>query len=65
MHMKREKHAPNNIKDKLLTNEAIVSKANKGNSTVITYFVEYHKTNFDFISQNIFYTAKNDLTKTF
>jgi hypothetical protein len=65
IHMKRERHILNNIKDKLMTNKAIVSKADTGNSFVITYLDEYHKKILDFISNNNFSTAKNNLTKTF
>jgi hypothetical protein len=65
IHMKRERHILNNIKDKLMTNTAIISKADKENSIVVTYLDEYHKKIFDFISSNSFSIAKNYLTKTF
>jgi hypothetical protein len=41
-HEKREKTI-NIIKEKLMINKAIISKADKGNSIIITYQDEYHK----------------------
>jgi len=37
------KETINKIKDILTTNKALISKANKGNSIIITYQDEYHK----------------------
>jgi len=43
INMRKEKQTINKIKEKLLTNKAIISKADKGNSTIITYQNKYHK----------------------
>jgi hypothetical protein len=43
----------------------VVSKADKGNSIIITYQDEYHKRVTNFISNNNFTNAKSDLTKEF
>jgi hypothetical protein len=43
MNMRKEKQTINKIKEKLLTNKAIISNADKGNSLIITYLDEYHK----------------------
>ena len=41
-HATREHHILNHIKEKLSFNEAIISKADKGNSIVIIYLKDYH-----------------------
>jgi len=52
------------IKYKLNKNKAIISKADKGNSTVVLHLDDYnHKVN-EFISSNNFTTANADITKT-
>ena len=43
----------------------MVSKADKGNSIIITYQDKYHKKVMNFISNNKFTNAKSDLTKKF
>jgi hypothetical protein len=42
-HEKKEKETINKIKYILTTNKALISKANKENSIIITYQDEYHK----------------------
>jgi hypothetical protein len=63
--MKRERHAINKIKDRLKINNAIISKADKWNSIVISYQNDYHKKIMDFIANNNLATVNNDPTKTF
>jgi hypothetical protein len=43
----------------------MISKADHGNSVVITYQDEYKKKVLNFISNNSFTVASNDLTKEF
>ena len=64
-HMKSERDILNNIQDKLMANNATVSKSDKGNSIVITYLEEYHNKILEFISDNNFSTATNELTNKF
>ena len=47
------------------SNKAIITKAEKGNTTVITYQQDYRRKIEDFIENNNLVTAKNDPTKTF
>jgi hypothetical protein len=63
--MKREKQTINKIKNKLLTNKTIITKADKGNSIVITYQDDYHNKIQNFIAYNNLATINNDPTKTF
>jgi hypothetical protein len=63
--MKKEKKTINQIKRKLTANRAVIYKADKGNSIVITYQDEYHRKVMSFISNNNFTIVKNDLTKKF
>jgi len=62
--MKKEKNI-NEIKEKLTDNKAVVSKADKGNSIIITYKEEYHNKVVNFVSNNNFTNTKSDLTKKF
>ena len=48
-----------------MINKAIISKADKGSSIIITHQDEYHKKVTDVISSNNFTIAKNGLTKKF
>ena len=61
--MKREKQTTNKIKNKLLINKAIITKADKGNS--ITYQENYHNKIQNFIVDNNFATINNDPAKIF
>ena len=63
--MRKERKTTNQIKEKPTNNGAMISKANKGNSIMITYQDEYHKQVMYFISNNNFTTVKKDLTKKF
>jgi len=61
---KREDKTAKQIKDKLKKNKAIISKVDKGNSTVILYSDDYiHKVN-EFISCGNFTTANANITET-
>jgi hypothetical protein len=62
--MKKEKNHKRN-KKKLTTNKAMMSKADKGNSIIITYQDKYHKKFMNFVSSNNFTNAKSDHTKKF
>jgi hypothetical protein len=53
------------IKGKLGQNNAVILKADKGNSIVIEYTDNYHNKIQDFISNNEFQIAKKDPTKRF
>jgi hypothetical protein len=48
---KNEKKVLNQIKKKLISNKAIISKADKGNSIVIIYQDDYDQKVLNFISQ--------------
>ena len=63
--IKREKHTINRLKDKLATNRAIATKADRGNAIVITYQDFYHNKVLNFIADNNFTTINNNSTKTF
>ena len=52
------------VKDKLKENNAIIQKADKGNSIVVIYTDEYTQKVREFISQGNFTTANGDITKT-
>jgi len=52
------------IKYKLNKNKAIISKADKGNSTVVLYLDDYNRKVNEFISSNNFTTANADIKKT-
>ena len=62
---RKGKHIINKIKEKLLSNKATISKADKGNSIIVSYQGKYRTKIFDFISDNNFTTVKSELTKTF
>jgi hypothetical protein len=53
------------IKNKLELNEAIVSKADKGNSIVILFLKDYHSKVQKFINNNNFTILKKDPAKSF
>ena len=61
----KEKQIINKIKNKLITNKAIITKADKGNSIVITYQEDYHNKILMFINDNSFASINNDPTKAF
>jgi hypothetical protein len=58
-YMVREKRTINKIKNKLITKKAIVTKADKGNSVVITYQEDNYNKILKFISDNNFATVNN------
>ena len=53
------------IEEKLKPNKAIISKADKGNSTVILYNKDYHDKEQVFIDNNNFTVLNKDPTLTF
>jgi hypothetical protein len=59
--MKKEKKNINQIKDKLTANRAMISKADKGYSIIITYQDEYHRKVMSFIYNN-FTIVKKKIT---
>jgi hypothetical protein len=61
----REKRTLNNIKTKLYKNNAIVAKADKGNTLVILYTEEYNQRIQDFIDDNTFDSVNSDPTKSY
>jgi hypothetical protein len=64
-HAIREFHTLKQIKNKLERNEAMVSKADKGNSIVILYQNDYHSKVKDFINSSNFTILKKNPTKSF
>ena len=48
-----------------VTNDAMISKADKGNSIVILYLEDYHRKVQNFIDNNNFVALKKDPTKKF
>jgi len=60
---KNEKITINQIKKKLVDNKAMISKADKGNSIIITHIDYYKSKIMDFITNNNFIVADNDITK--
>jgi hypothetical protein len=62
---KKEKRILNQIKEKLISNNAVILKADKGNSIVIIYQNIYHEKVMDFIDNNNFTNITGDLTKKF
>ena len=61
----KEYHTLSQIKEKLKSNKAIITKADKGNSTVILYNKDYHDKVQDFIDNNNFTVLNKDPTTTF
>jgi len=61
----KERNTLNIIKDKLQTNEALISKDDKGNTIVIIYQDDYHEKITDFIKNNNLTTVNNEPTKSF
>jgi hypothetical protein len=61
----KEHRTLNQIKEKLRSNEAVISKSDKGNSTVILYRKAYHNKVQDFINSNNFIILSKDSTKLF
>jgi hypothetical protein len=62
---KKERRTLNQSKEKLRSNEAIISKSDKGNSTVILHLRDYHYKVQDFINTNNFTILNTDPTKLF
>jgi len=60
---RKEDRIVKQIENKLNENKAMVSKADKGNSTVNLYQDEYNQKVEGFISNNSFATANTDITK--
>lgn len=60
-HTNMERHILNSIKMKLSSNNAIVFKADKRNTVVITYLDNCHLKVHEFISNNQFSEVHNDL----
>jgi hypothetical protein len=63
--MNLEKHTIHSIKNKLQSNNAIITKADKGNTIVITYQQEYCKKIGEFIGENSLIKMNNDSTRIF
>jgi hypothetical protein len=63
--MKRERAIMENLKEELVNNNAVITKADKGNSIVTTYQEAYHDKVLRFINDNNFTTMNNNPTKTF
>jgi hypothetical protein len=61
----QERRTINNIKKKLTENNAVVLRADKGNSMVIVYTDDYHNKIHDFITTNQFSITNKDLTNNF
>jgi hypothetical protein len=59
----REERIIKRIKNKLTTNQAMVSKADKGNSIVILYQNDYNQMIEEFISNNNFTITETYITK--
>jgi len=64
-HANMEQHTLNSIKRKMSSNNAIVLKADKGNTVVITYLDDCHLKVHEFISNNQFSELNNELTSIF
>jgi hypothetical protein len=64
-HITREKRIINKIRQRLITSNAIVTKADKGNSVVIIYQEDYHDEIKKFINDHNFATVNNDPTRAF
>jgi hypothetical protein len=60
-----EKHTIHTIKNKLLSNNAIITKADKGNTIVIEYKQEYCRKIGDFSDKNNILKVHSDPTKIF
>ena len=60
-----ERHTIQSIKNKLQSNKATITKADKGNTIVIIYQKDYCRKIEDFIENNNLVTANNDPTKAF
>lgn len=63
--MRTEKAIIKSLKEKLVNNKAIITKADKGNSIVITYQEVYHDKVLHFINDNNFTTISSNPTKAF
>jgi hypothetical protein len=63
--MNKERHIIHTIKNKLQSNKALITKADKGNTIVITYQQDYHNKIKDLIENNNLITVNSDPTKTF
>jgi hypothetical protein len=60
---KNEYKTINRIRDKLKTERAIITRADKGNSIIIIHAEEYNKKVNTFITDNNFQKITNDITK--
>ena len=63
--MNKERQVLHSMKNKLQSNNAVITKADKGNTIVVTYQQEYHNKIKDFIVKNNLVNINNDPTKTF
>ena len=63
--MNKERQVLLCIKNKLQSNKAVIPKADKSNTIVVTYQHDYHNKIKDFIVKNNWVNIKNDTTKNF
>jgi hypothetical protein len=63
--MNKERHIIDTIKNKLQSNKALITKADKGNTIVITYQQDYQNKIKDLTENNNLITVNSDPTKTF
>ena len=61
----KEKQVVQSIKNKLQSNKAVITKADRGNTIVVTYQHDYHNKIEDFIIKNDLANINNDPTKRF
>jgi hypothetical protein len=62
---KRQAYLIENIKQKLVKNKAMITRADKGKTTIIIYAQHYNDKTHTFISNNNFLTLPHDPTKKF
>jgi hypothetical protein len=62
-HITNNRNGNKKIKTKLEDADAIVTKADKGNSVIIVYENEYNRKIHTFISNNSFSSSNHDITK--
>jgi hypothetical protein len=65
IHTHSERKLHNRIREKLKNNNALITKADKGNSTVILYEAEYNSKVETFLTNNTFQVEPKDPTKRF
>ena len=63
--MNKEREVLHSIKSKLQSNKAVITKAHKGNSIVITYQHDYHNKIKEFVVKNNFVNINSNPTETF